>query len=247
MKLSGSFLRSTRRNPSACSKCAGELTNSQYSICYGCWHVSAIGLPDSSGFITYAAKGSQAGAILHAYKTNSPSSQARGTVVLLLALGLKHLECCEKIAGQPVTHWSYVPSTSKNRPNGHPLYAILRHNGSLSNILYHPIKHNLKYNKGEILERQTLYPDLFLVKTLPTDSHVLLIDDTWVSGTRAYSAIASIRSAQSNESKVSVLCAGRWLKFDPTSPTTSTDLALDLKSDSKFNAQSCPFTGGACP
>jgi adenine/guanine phosphoribosyltransferase-like PRPP-binding protein len=76
---------------------------------------------------------------------------------------------------------------------------------------------------------------------LPPGAHVLVIDDTWVGGGHAQSAVLAVR--QAGASHVSVLVLARWLNEDYGS---NARFLADL-ADSDYNPQQCPWTGDCCP
>lgn len=71
--------------------------------------------------------------------------------------------------------------------------------------------------------------------------HVLVVDDTWVSGGKSQSAAIALKDA--GATAVTILCVARWL-----SQTYGEDHRLMIKDvTSPYDAATCPVTGGACP
>ena len=82
----------------------------------------------------------------------------------------------------------------------------------------------------------------FVVQPTGTDltgEHVLLLDDTWTSGSRTQSAALTLR--RQGAAHVSVLVIGRYLKPGPHAEFISTRLDRD------YDPRRCPVTGGECP
>ena len=72
-------------------------------------------------------------------------------------------------------------------------------------------------------------------------AHVLVIDDTWTSGSHAQSAALTLRGA--GAARITVLAVSRWLdrSFGPTGPFVQSRLGTDYDPDR------CLVTGGQCP
>jgi adenine/guanine phosphoribosyltransferase-like PRPP-binding protein len=78
----------------------------------------------------------------------------------------------------------------------------------------------------------------------PTDltgQHILIVDDTWTSGSRAQSAALAVRRAGAH--RVGVLVVGRWL--DPDYAGTAPFLKALCSYD--FDPRRGPVTGNSCP
>jgi hypothetical protein len=91
-------------------------------------------------------------------------------------------------------------------------------------------------------QKRALRPDNFQIEfatTLP--EHVLVIDDSWVSGANAQSAAAVLKVAGVRE--VSVLTVSRVLNpaFD------ATKRFLREPRPAVCDPKICPWTGGGCP
>lgn len=93
-------------------------------------------------------------------------------------------------------------------------------------------------------ERHVLVPDRFVVRPeswpLVAGKHVLVIDDTWVSGAKAQAAALALRAA--GAWAVTVICVGRWLSWNWTEQQ---QLIKNLSAP--YDALQCPVTGSACP
>ncbi|HYQ68602.1 hypothetical protein [Actinophytocola sp.] len=70
--------------------------------------------------------------------------------------------------------------------------------------------------------------------------HVLVVEDTWVSGDKAQSAALALKAA--GATRVTVLCVTRWLRYD-----WEDHRALIETLDEPYDAARCPVTGSDCP
>ena len=70
--------------------------------------------------------------------------------------------------------------------------------------------------------------------------HVLVVDDTWVSGEKAQSAALALKAAGARA--VTIICIGRWL-----STRWVAHKALIDALGTPYDALQCPVTGGTCP
>jgi hypothetical protein len=92
-------------------------------------------------------------------------------------------------------------------------------------------------------ERRQLRPDYYTILTpIPEGKHIMVIDDTWVTGGHAQSVAMALKRA--GAAKVSILAIGRWLDMD------------DQRTEGVYNRiirylpydpDICPWTGGDCP
>ena len=71
--------------------------------------------------------------------------------------------------------------------------------------------------------------------------HVLVLDDSWTTGSNAQSAALALRRA--GASAVSVLVVGRWLS--PRFGRTADFVAARLAGG--YDPYTCPVTGSRCP
>jgi hypothetical protein len=85
-------------------------------------------------------------------------------------------------------------------------------------------------------DRFSLDPDVRL-----DGRHVLILDDTWTTGSNAQSAALAVRRA--GAAAVSVMVVGRWLS--PGFGNTTAFIRTRLLTD--YDPAICPVTGGECP
>ncbi|WP_253829152.1 hypothetical protein [Prauserella aidingensis] len=69
--------------------------------------------------------------------------------------------------------------------------------------------------------------------------HVLVVDDTWVSGDKGQSAALTLKAA--GASTVTVLCVARWLRADWPDHEE-----LITKLEQPYDPLCCPVSGGTC-
>lgn len=146
-----------------------------YHFCFRC-NGQTSAHPDLAGFVAYAVRGSQPGAEMYRYKNQPPSRQALGNVLLLLGRGLSHMGCAGHLVGQPVGAVAVVPSRSHYQAGAPSMLQRLCVR-ELSDGM--PLV-DIRSAPGSTSDRR-VHRDAFDVITPPEASHVMLIDDTWVS------------------------------------------------------------------
>lgn len=224
-----------------CAMCRTPI-ESQYTLCYRCNSHTGASLDnaDRLGFVVYAVADQQSGHMMRTYKGRAGmpvSNDAQVNVHLTLWLGLQHMHCAVKLAGGlPITHWASVPSLPPrpDRPT-HPLDNMLSQLFPVS-----PPKAAL--TAGTATNPRGFTHDSFTAAPLPRPAHVLLIDDTWVTGGHTLSAANALKRAGAEQ--VSALVVARWLdpRYGPTR-----DFLTRRKHDLVFRLDACPWTGAACP
>jgi hypothetical protein len=231
----GGYLRNpVRRDGVTCAVCTGSVNGG--ARCYQCrQHRGRPGLADATAFLTYAIAGRPSGQVMRGYKElPRPVDDHRAVVGLLAAVGLaRHGACAGALARVPVTHWAAVPSLPA-RPGEHPLRPLVARLAPGHEVQLIPAA-DPQHPRGA-------RPGNFTVPgLLPTDAHVLVIDDTWASGGHAQSAALALHAAGAGH--VSVLVLARWL--DRHYSTTAQLLrAID---DRDYDPAICPWTAGGCP
>lgn len=243
-ELGGSFLRAVDRGPNGCRWCGGD-KRPGFSTCYPCeHHYSRTEQPNSAAFLTYAAAGSTAGRLMRDYKAERPNPGVTAVTRLLLAHGMRHLGCAEALVGRPISHYALTPSTRHSPP--HPLARMVYrpHLAGVAEV-------TLVHRAGSAAAGRRQIDDRFTCpQQLPAGSHVLLLEDTWVSGATALSAVRALRAA--GAAAVSLLCIARWVDIPDLDQPPNNALALPalrraLSRERVFDQDRCPFTGGDCP
>jgi len=189
--------------PSICYVCCGPVTG-PWSRCYPCeQHLRAAqsGVADLVVPISYAVKGAQHAHGLAAYKAvRVPSLEIRGNLLDLLMFFVKdHLGCVAEAAR--VTRWSHiavVPST-KNRAGQHPLRALIGDRMGLPWV-------DLSVNPRIHSDTREFRADWFKVSDGNIGGgRVLLIDDTWTTGSRIQSVAYALKQAGAQRTAAIVL------------------------------------------
>jgi hypothetical protein len=233
----GGYLRNpVRLAKVTCAACARP--SEGFQRCYQCrMHRYFDGLADSTAIMTYAVAGQQSGYVMRGYKaTPQPVDEHRLVVRLLAALGVTgHTTCAAALAGAPVTHWATVPSLP-SRPGEHPLHQIVGPYAPGAEVVLAAAP------AGRIQYPRDVSPGHFTVsEQLAPGSHVLLIDDTWVTGGHAQSAALALRRA--GAARISLLVIARWMTRDTR---TGAQFLRDLEPRD-YDPATCPWTGTACP
>jgi predicted amidophosphoribosyltransferase len=229
----GGFLRNMRRS-GTCRRCFTPVADQ--GLCLTCaGQVALPGGPDALGFLTYAGFFDpirQAGRAMWDYKRVQPSQQkARNTVALLAALGLRgYRDCPARLVGFPLNAWATVPSLPP-KEGQHTLNEIV-------DELSRPGSRQVVLRGDEAPEHpHTVRADHFRVEThVPAGCHVLLVEDTWVSGGHALSATLALRRAGAQY--VSLLALARWLD-DRREATTPAWVKRHLAAPD-YAAETCP-------
>jgi len=176
-----------------CSVCRGPCGR-RSARCYQCdLHLQCApgSLADVVVPVAFAIKGGSHARCLWQYKSVHLTAETVGRAALtvralLLVFLHDHGHCLWRAAGIPgPTHLAVVP-TARGRPGTHPLRAL--------------IAEHLTWPWAELRARpggeqvRDLDPGRFRAAALP-GARVLLIDDTWTTGSSAQSAAMALRSA----------------------------------------------------
>jgi hypothetical protein len=176
-----------------CSVCRGPCGR-RSARCYQCdLHLQCApgSLADVVVPVAFAIKGGPHARCLWQYKSVRMTAEIVGRAeltvrALLLVFLHDHGPCLWRAAGIPgPTHLAVVP-TARGRPGAHPLRALVAEHltGPWAELRARP--------GGE--QVRDLDPSRFRAAALP-GAKVLLIDDTWTTGSSAQSAAMALRSA----------------------------------------------------
>jgi len=220
-----------------CSVCATSVEG--YDLCWRCQRDKAPGLADVVAPLGYAIAGTESAALVRDYK-HHPVLRVReersAIIQRLLFLGIKlHERCIGAAAGRPVSLRLAIPSLT-SRPGAHPLGEIVR-----STKLVAP---GVELTPApDVLCDRAISADKFVLQpaTRLGGDHVLVLDDSWTTGSTAQSAALALRRA--GASAVSVMVVGRWLS--PQFGSTAGFVKARLNAD--YDPLLCPVTGGRCP
>lgn len=207
-------------------------------MCYQCRAHSQSGfeLADVVAPISYAVKGLQAMNDLYQYKDPGANleNQARAKDRIFSAFYAsmtEHLRCISALhSGTMIV--ATVPS-SGGRQGAHPLDDVRQMFTGWEHI-------SLSFVGPTDLtrdQRRRLDPTWYKVDGSAAKRHVLLIDDTWVSGVRVHSCAAALK--QAGASHVSAVTFGRYM--DPS--FTATRDYLSTHKQRPFDPSICPLTG----
>lgn len=234
---SGSYLQSTLRATGLTCDVCGTPVASPYTRCLHCRSHASSGYPlaDRVGSLIYAIKpDSQSYLLVYNYKTAAAGPSLEPQVLALLGLGLRgHTECAATLAGANSTAWAVVPST-KGRTKLHDLVSRMAH----------PDAREIKIDfTGPARSDRFLHPDLWTVNASgQRPEHVLLVDDSWVTGSHAQGAASALKLA--GVPQVSVFTIANVL--DPHwGPNPG--FINDRLTTSAFDKARCPWTGTDCP
>ncbi|PVW05481.1 hypothetical protein DEA06_07045 [Microbacterium sp. Gd 4-13] len=232
-RQAGSYLRSIIRcDGLTCQVCATPIDEGA-ALCQQCDGHQRAGLPLASrtGFVVYAPFGTQAYQVVSQYKSERPGPAITSTMAGILAVALRgHYSCSAGLSGLGDTYWAVVPSTRGRLALSSMVEKLARSTTRRVQISY----------SGEE-GRRVLDPSVWAPETtVPPRSHLLLIDDSWVSGARAQSVASAMVAAGFEQ--VSVLVAARVM-----TPGYGSNQSFIEDHLTSFDWQRCPWTGDACP
>ncbi len=235
----GGYLRNVVRTPGVtCAVCAAPVEG--FERCWRCRQDRRIpGLADLVVPLTYAVGGTQSATLLWHYK-DDPARTVREqhsliiNWLLYLAISV-HERCVGAVAGMPVSLRVAIPSLS-GRTGPHPFTALARWMNAVGDSVALAPAPGAMCDRIVSGDKFVLEPDMRLDGT-----HVLVLDDTWTTGSNAQSAALALRGAGAE--RVSVLVVGRWLS--PGYGTTRRFIGEHLQKD--YDPHICPVTGGRCP
>jgi hypothetical protein len=235
----GGYLRNVVREPNVtCRVCATVVDGSPY--CWRCGrHRRIAGLADVVAPLTYAIGDTEAAGLLRDYKDH-PARTVRErhclTINWLVFLGITlHEQCLGAAVGLPVSLRVVIPSLTR-RPGRHPFAEIAATMNAVGDAV------GLMAAPTAGCDR-IVSADKFRVRrgTELVGKHVLVLDDTWTTGSNAQSAALTLR--RGGASAVSVMVVGRWLSpgFGKAAEFIETRLQRD------YDPAVCPVTGTHCP
>ena len=193
--------------PGVCAVCRGP-AGPGYTRCYQCARHEVLGpdlLADAVVPISYAVKGTSFAADLWRYKARGspwtePAAARTSLLALLLTFLHDHGRCVWRHAGMPAPGRLAVVPTGCGRPGPHPLLRLAAPYLRLPQA-------RLVIRPG----RQGRDPDpsRFHTERGRLRADVLLLEDSWVSGSSAQSAAAALKRAGAK--RVAVIVLGRHL------------------------------------
>jgi hypothetical protein len=228
-------LRNVLHEPAVtCATCAVPVAG--YALCPACLSQrrSCLPLADRVASMVYAVKpDSRAYRVVLGYKAARPGPGNVDAMRALLTLGLRaHGSCLMDLAGSGGMGWAVVPST--------------RGSGALVDLvrgLARRPEAELPVACADAAAGRSVQPQRWALPSMArVPEHVLLIDDSWVSGGHAQSLAAAFKLA--GVPQVSVLTVARVL--DPAWAPTPAFVRRRLDA-AVFDWRRCPWTAGPCP
>jgi hypothetical protein len=175
------------------------------------------------------------------YKAFPPAPRcARDLQLMAGAATYLHGPCISATVG-PWQAVTFVPSTTW--PDGNPPIAGIARR--VHSVYPTRAKVGLAIGPGIDAARSPVpRADRFTVPNeyLPhvIDQHVLVVEDTWVSGDKAQSAALALKAA--GAACVTILSVTRWLRYD-----WEDHRELIATLTEPYDAARCPVTGSTCP
>lgn len=243
----GAFFTNTSRGPGRCQVCTGPATGelcgqcSEQKAAYGtCLADLVVPLAYAKGKMTPRHQSEH-----HVYRYKhrlQPSEEClRDLKLMMLTATSLHGECIARTVGwwEVVT---FVPSADRVGVN-HPVVELAR---QVARFELDAKRILLDVGPDIAAEPQRWpLPDRFVVPptwvSTVAGRHVLVVDDTWVSGDKAQSAALALKAAGARV--VTIICIARWLSWQ----YSAEHQALITSLVDPYDAKLCPVTGGACP
>ncbi len=239
----GGYLHNIIREPQVtCVVCAAPVDG--YTRCLKCQQDSGIvGLADLVVPLSYVVAHTQSGLMMRQYKDDqSPQVRRSQAEVIrrLLYLGIvEHERCVGAVVGQPVSRRLAIPG-KPDRAGQHPFIAMTE---AMQAVAGPPEPQLVARTDIPVADREVT-PVRFAV--WPSGrrfdgEHILVLDDTWTTGSRTQSAALLLR--QHGAVHVSVMTVARWLdrSWAPTKAFVGSRLTT------AFAPNRCPVTGTSCP
>ena len=177
---------------------------------------------------------------MRAYKQpGAPSEKARDDLALMVvAASYIHGRCVGAASPAPWNAVTFIPSVTRPGPT-HPVADLARRVYGLAPDR----RFLLDLGPTATDPSRSVRRDTFRVSEQWSahvrGAHVLVVDDTWTTGSKAQSAALAVRAA--GAAFVTVLCVARWCRYDW--PDHRALLAL---CPEPYDASICPVTRGLC-
>jgi hypothetical protein len=242
----GAFFSNTHRGaPGTCVVCTGPATA---RMCPQCRHTHEAYGPDLADLVVPLAyaKGRmspthQSEHHVYSYKREPPAPKCVQDLDLMMLAGTwLHGSCIARLVGM----WDVVTFVPSARWPGadHPVVGLAR---QVHSVYPRAARTVLEIGRCYAAEpRRVPRSDRFAVqaasRSVVMGRHVLVVDDTWVSGTKAQSAALALKAA--GAAQVTILCVARWLRNDWPDHQ---EFINSLREP--YDAMRCPVTGDVCP
>lgn len=241
----GGFFANTRRGPGFCAVCTGPAPAETCGRCathrarYGDGLAElVVPLAYVRGWMTPTHQSEH-----HVWQYKHPTHPSvrcmRDLQLMILVATVLHGPCIARAVGDGWDAVTFVPSATRPGPE-HPVRDLADQVADQS-----PHVERILLDPGPNIEaeRHNLVPDRFVVpleyRPSVAGRHVLVVDDTWVSGSKAQGAALALRDVGARA--VTVLCVGRWLSWNRTEHQPFMSLPVE-----SYDARLCPVTATRC-
>jgi predicted amidophosphoribosyltransferase len=227
----GAYTVNVQSGPGFCSICSKPI-DPGYSLCQTCHR--RIDYLDRAVLLAYANDNPQTATMMRGYKEvpHNPHDARQVNIALMLSAAFRLHRPCIEYGLPAITSYVVIPST-RERPHPHPLSLMVESTFSGSFGLT-----ELHASASGSRSSRTIDPKLFTLRTaLPSPEHVLVIDDTWTTGSNAQSMALALKSNYGAKA-VSALIAARWL--DSPGRWRYTDLLVESTAHDFYDAGRCP-------
>lgn len=243
----GGFLTNTRRGNGFCEICTAPI-DPHYDDCFQCGRMTVprSELSDLVAPLAYGGHSPQSRILLYDYKRpynvgadfHPFRNREEQTLFALLVVGAVIHRPCLEFGHATISALATVPSTKAG--TSAPLVTLTE---ILAQLMGVPsIAVGYTGPAGDAARRfapEHYHPRIDGSHAL---GHVLLVDDTWVSGARAESTASALK--RDGTGRVTTLTVGRWLKRGQPPSNYFFDHADSLPP---YNPAVCPVTAGSCP
>lgn len=198
-----------------CTLCTAPI-ESRFQTCWPCRQAPTEAIPDVAAFLSYALNDLQSGNVAHRYKDayntldGDPKSQHDMAVLLYLCMA-KHSQCIWRTHAYERLGVTTVPSGSGRRehPLERKLFTYVQGPPVIDVRRTAPARPRGQHEIG-------VDPTRYEIRSDVTDTHVLVLDDTWTTGAQTMSVVSALRRA--GAARVTTLCVMRYMQRDyPTS------------------------------
>lgn len=243
----GDCFTNTARGLGRCTVCTGPTGFDHVQLCQQCSRQRSDFGGDLADLVIpltyvrgYMSPQHQSQHMVQRYKSPvQPSEWCAGLLRFMISAATAiHGPCIASVVGWWDT-MTFVPSAS--RPGvEHPVVTlaqhVFEHGRSIDRVLIAPTVSIVHFNRHPRRDIFSLSPGHV---AHVCGKHVLVVDDTWVSGGKAQSASLTLKAA--GATRVTVLCVARWLshKWAEHRPVVESRLP-------PYDAMICPVGPEAC-
>jgi hypothetical protein len=211
----GLYHRTMTARQVACQVCRGPAA-AGFARCYRCdlhWRAAGGLLADAVVPIGYAVKGTRFARDLWRYKWDDDDAAADRLRRMLRDFLRDHGGCVQRAAGMtgPPGRLAVVPS-GQGRPGAHPLAALVA-----PSLAPPPVR--LSPGPQPLARGREIDPGWVRVDDRVAGQSVIVVDDTWVSGSSAQSVAAALKRA--GAVRVAVVVLGRHVSPDDPRATAT--------------------------